>query len=399
MRAFRLFLPLSALAGVAATFLASMQATAVPVSDASVAWQGNPQHDGFNRSSPLVTPLTLKWRRDLSSIGVVSISYPLIAQGLVFVTVSTTDSTELLMAFDEVTGSQVWSAIVSGLFEFANAAYDSGKVFAVNGDGLMKAFDAATGNPLWSVQLPGQFFFTSPPTATGGIVFTGGAGTGGTLYAVDETNGAVLWTASVENGDHSSPALMSGRVFVSYACPQAYAFRAATGQLAWHYSGPCAGGGGKTPVIHGAKVYVRDAFFADTNGLILDAETGVELGGFDSERPPAFAGNLALYFQSGTLSGVDVRDGHVLWSFTGDGTLTSAPLIVNRTIYIGGGSGLLYGLNFRGRQVWRTQVGAPIPAPDEHNAFLTTGLGAADARGSNPAASPRGFCRSALPAS
>jgi outer membrane protein assembly factor BamB len=382
MRILLLFRQLAVLASVVAIFSVSTQAAAgteaVSGLDQSVAWQGNARHDGFNPSSSLVTPLTLKWRRDLSSIGVVSISYPLIAQGLVFVTVSTTDSTELLMAFDEVTGNQVWSAIVSGLFEFANAAYDSGKVFVVNGGGVMKAFDAATGNPLWSVNLPGQSFFTSPPTATGGIVFTGGAGSGGTLYAVDETNGAVLWTASVENGDHSSPALMSGRVFVSYACPQAYAFRAATGQLAWHYSGPCAGGGGKTPVIHGATVYVRDAFFADTNGLILDAETGVELGGFDSDRPPAFSGNLALYFQTGTLRAVDVRDGHVLWSFTGDGTLTSAPLIVNRTIYIGGSSGLLYGLNFQGRQVWRTQVGAPIPAPDEHNAFLTTGLGAGD---------------------
>ena len=44
---------------------------------------------------------------------------------------------------------------------FVNAAYESGKVFVVNNDGLMKAFDAPTGTLLWSVLLPGQFFFTS----------------------------------------------------------------------------------------------------------------------------------------------------------------------------------------------------------------------------------------------
>ena len=68
----------------------------------------------------------------------------------------------------------------------------------------------------------------------------------------------------------------------------------------------------------------------------------------------------------------------MLWSFAGDGSLTSAPVIVNQTIYIGSDSGTLFGLNTSGQQIWSTQVGAPIPAPDEGNAYLTTGLGAGD---------------------
>jgi hypothetical protein len=47
MQAFCLFRPLAALASVAATFLVSTQATAVPVLDQSVAWQQNARHDGF----------------------------------------------------------------------------------------------------------------------------------------------------------------------------------------------------------------------------------------------------------------------------------------------------------------------------------------------------------------
>src|SRR5207237_4579972 len=129
-----------------------------------------------------------------------------------------------LIALDEDTGATIWSADVGGTYFFANAAYDSGKVFVVNYDGLMKAFDAAIGTLLWSVNLPDQYAFTSPPTAVNGVVFTGGAGSGGTVYAVDETNGAVLWTMPVENGDHSSPAIVAGNVFVAYACPQSYAF-------------------------------------------------------------------------------------------------------------------------------------------------------------------------------
>jgi len=348
--------------------------------DKSVTWQNNPTHDGFDPASPLVTPLTLKWTRDLSGSGVQSISYPLIAQGLVFVTTTTENNYGAkLMALNENTGATVWSANVGGTYYFADAAYDSGKIFVVNFDGLMRAFDAATGTLLWSINLPGQYAFTSAPTAVNGVVFEGGAGSGGTVYAVDETNGAVLWTMPVENGDSSSPAVTLGSVFVSYACPQAYAFNAVTGQLLWHRSSCCEGGGGATPVVHAAQVYVRDSFCTPgTNGLVLNANTGGLIRGFNSDLPPAFIGNVALFFQGGTLRGVNAQNGQVLWSFAGDGDLTSAPLVVNQTIYIGSNSGTLYGLNASGHQIWSTNVGAPIPFSGEGSATVTTGLGAGD---------------------
>ena len=283
------------------------------------------------------------------------------------------------MALDEHTGATVWSTHINGTYFFADAAYDSGKVFVVNYDGLMKAFDAATGTLLWSVDLPNQYAFTSAPTAINGVAYTGGAGSGGTVYAVDETNGAVLWTMGVENGDSSSPAVILGSVFVSYACPQTYAFNALTGQQLWHRSSCCEGGGGATPVIHGAQLYVRDSYCTPgTNGLVLDPGTGGLIRGFNSDVPPAFFGNLALYLQSGTLRGINAQNGQVLWSFAGDGGLQSAPLVVNQTIYIGSSSGTLYGLNSSGQQIWSTQVGAPIPGPSEGGATVTTGLGAGD---------------------
>src|SRR5262245_48251362 len=60
--------------------------------DESVAWQNDTVHDGYNPASPLVPPLGARWSRDLSSSGVISISYPLIAEGLVFVTTTTTNN-------------------------------------------------------------------------------------------------------------------------------------------------------------------------------------------------------------------------------------------------------------------------------------------------------------------
>jgi len=181
----------------------------------------------------------------------------------------------------------------------------------------------------------------------------------------------------VENGDSSSPAVIPGSVFVSYACPQTYAFGTVSGQQLWHRSSCCEGGGGATPVVHASQLYVRDSFCTPgTNGLVLNANTGTLIRGFNSDQAPAFFGNLALFLQNGTLRGVNAQNGQVLWSFAGDGGLQSAPLIVNQTIYIGSSSGTLYGLNSGGQEIWSTNVGAAIPAPDE--GIFTTGLGAGD---------------------
>src|SRR4029077_2971476 len=139
--------------------------------DESVTWQNNPVHDGFNPASPLVPPLRLKWSHDFSANGVNRISYPLIARGMVFVSTANTNGNDgdVLWALDENTGMTVWSAVLPGTFFFADATYDSGKVFVVNFDGFMKAFDAVSGTLLWSVSLPDQYAFTSPPTAVNGV--------------------------------------------------------------------------------------------------------------------------------------------------------------------------------------------------------------------------------------
>ena len=358
--------------------LSGVSALAAPAPDQSITYQQNAAHDGFNPASKLVPPLTLKWRKDLTALGASAISYPLIAQGLVVVTLRTEAGSSLLVALDETNGRKVWSVSIPGTYGFADAAYDAGRVFVIDTDGLLQAFDAAAGGLLWSVKLPNQYFFTSAPTAVNGLVYVGGAGSGGTLYAVDETNGNLIWTGEVENGDASSPAVVKGYVYVSYACPQSYCFQASNGRLVWHYSGPCEGGGGATPVVHLDSVYVRLAYFDNPQGLILDARTGAKVGGFDSDTPPAFVRNLAVELQSGTLRGLDTRDGSVRWSFAGDGSLSSVPVIVNKTIYIGSYSGMIYGLNSDGQEVWSASAGAPVPYSNEGGTEPTFGFGSGD---------------------
>jgi outer membrane protein assembly factor BamB len=352
------------------------------VADLAVAYQIDVAHSGVQTDAALRPPLTRSWVVSFAN----PTSYPLIAAGKVFVTSSNSPSPgTTLYALDRADGHVLWSQSIAGTFSFSGAAYDAGRVFVVNYDGLLRAFDAGTGVQAWATQLPTQWAFTSPPVAGNGVVYTGGAGSGGTVYAVDELTGALLATQPVENGDHSSPALSGGSVFASYACNQAYGFAKTTLAPLWHYSTGCEGGGGKTVVYANGKVYTRDF---DGN-LILDAAAGTLVGSFTGPNVTALApavDQTSMFVltspgNSPTLSARNLADGSTRWTFTGDGRLDTAPIVLatpaGEFVVEGSASGMLYALDAAtGNQVWSTSVGAAIPAPDEQNATQLTGLGA-----------------------
>ncbi len=277
----------------------------------SVAYQVDIAHTGNQSASTLTPPLTQSWAVDLGG----PVSYPLIVDGRVFVTIGNSDTYGTkIEALDLATGNAIWGPIdVSGTYFWSNAAYDAGRVYVVNFDGLLTAFDASTGATVWAQQMPGQYAFSSPPTAAGGMVFVGGAGSGGTIYAVDGATGHVLWTASVLNGDNSSPALSADAVYVNYACVQDYAFAPLTGALLWHHSGGCEGGGGDTPVLYQGRLWSRDI---PTGNLILDANTGNDIAAFSANSIPAFAGTRGFFLVGGALQALEIDTRSALWAFS-----------------------------------------------------------------------------------
>lgn len=329
-------------------------------------YQINATHTGSINVPGLTPPLKQKWSVNFGQ----AISYPVIAGGKVFVTVRNASAYGTnLYALDGATGVTVWGPVaLGGTYWWSALCYENGRVFALNGDGVLSAFDAANGSVIWSKQLPGQYSFDSAPTVYRGVIYTAGAGSGGTAYAVSADTGSVLWTARVANGSYSSPAVTSDGVYVSYTCPNVYKLNPANGALVWKYGSGCSGGGGKTSALFNDRLYVRDF-----SNIILDTQTGAQVGSFVSKNIPAFSGNMSFMLNNpnsayGALEGRNLDTNTVTWSFAGDGSLISAPLVVNEHVYIGANSGKLYALEkATGQQVWSTNAGAPVPQADEHN--------------------------------
>jgi len=194
-------------------------------------FQINATHSGsvtFANLLPL--PSTPTWSVDVGGTP----SYAVIADGKVFVTVPVSGGGSEVIALNQADGTTSWGPVV--VTGGANAAYDNGRLFVLSSPfgnaATMEAFDAGTGALDWSTLLSGQYGFSSGPSAGDGMVFTGGAGSGGTLYALNETNGAIVWTEGVQNGDNSTPAVTADGVYVTYPC-WTYDFRPATGDTIW----------------------------------------------------------------------------------------------------------------------------------------------------------------------
>jgi outer membrane protein assembly factor BamB len=292
-----------------------------------------------------------------------NVSYPVIADGKVFVLtdgVLTAGTGRSLYALDETTGNVVWGpvSLPFGSFTYAAHAYDHGRVFVIDYDTRLSAYDAATGAEVWSETLQESGAFNAAPTAINGFVYVGGLGT---LYAIDGQTGAIVWKATPpDGGTVSTPTVSADGLFVTAPC-HAYKFDPLTGNMLWQSLGSASGGGrGNPSVLANNKLYDRHDGCPD-RGRILDAGTGALLGGLDTDTVPAFSEDAGFFLANGTLRSIALASGGTLWSFTGDGHLTSAPIVVNDVVVIASTSGKVFALNANtGNVAWSATAPSQI---------------------------------------
>ena len=341
----------AALALAAGLLLAIPAVAGASSTDQAVAYQLDPDHDGYQTADPITAPLSQAWSVDLSS----PVSYPLIVNGTVYVTAGDT-----IYALSQASGSTSWSYATTS---FPNGlAYDAGQVFTVTQNGTMVALNATTGALDWSVSLPGQTSFTSPPTTGNGFVYTGGAGDGGTVYAVSEATGAIAWESSgiINGGEDSAPAVSSGGVYVAYSCDQDYDLSPWTGLQLWHYQAGCDGGSGATGVLANGDLYGSDTV---SGNVVLSASAGASEGTFASTETPAVGGGVGYMVEDGQLSAIGSSGlGSSDWTFSGASNLATPPLVVGNLVFVASATGEVYAVNAAdGSSAWSASAGSSGP--------------------------------------
>ena len=119
-------------------------------------------------------------------------------------------------------------------------------------------------------------------------------------------------------------------------------------------------------MLANGTVYARNYTDGDQ---MLDAATGQTLGGFTSDLAPAFDGTTGFYVSGGVLTARELS-GAVLWTFSGDGSPSSAPItapiVVNGNVFVGASTGKVFALPAAGNgtavntPTWTGHAGTPI---------------------------------------
>ncbi|MEM9043376.1 MAG: PQQ-binding-like beta-propeller repeat protein [Pseudomonadota bacterium] len=251
-----------------------------------------------------------------------------------------------------------------------------GAVVTLDAASQVSAFDAASGSLRWEVDLTpeeedGEEGFGGGLAAEGETVFVS---TGfGEITALSLSGGETIWQQKFSAPFRAAPSVANGIVVAVARDDQAYAMRAATGELLWRNQGVSADAGilgGSTAAIAGGLVVLP---YSSGELLALDVGTGrsvwsaVLTGGrrglarssiTDITGDPTVAGPFVLAAnQSGRLVAIDGRSGTRVWTRSLGATKPLWP--VEDTLFMMSDLAELHRVNLRdGATLWIT----PLPA-------------------------------------
>ena len=173
-----------------------------------------------------------------------TISSPVVARGVVFVTTSGGDMASCdqpgkgsrVYALKASTGRVIWSSSADNRETgFTTPVLANGVVYVAGGTyfcrGGVYAFKASTGSMLWTSK-PSSF--CSLPIVSDGTVYA--ASGDGHLYAFHASQGSIMWQFKAGRGATLTPAVSHGLVFEDFP-KGVYALKAATGAVVWRRSG------------------------------------------------------------------------------------------------------------------------------------------------------------------
>jgi outer membrane protein assembly factor BamB len=247
-----------------------------------------------------------RWRTRIG--GTAFVTAPAVYGDAIYFSAGTT-----IYSLSASSGRLRWKTVVStaewGTIDGPVAVSGYGEyVVAAGNDGHVYNLAAGTGKVRWNVQAGGGIH-TGGPAIYSGIVYvpeghSGDEGGGFDIWALQVSDGLVLWHNYAGDDVHVTPAAGQGKVLIGSIDEGLLALDSRTGALLWTtpYEGEVLG----SPVLANGVVYAG----TDENLVAHDAATGASLYTFDMSGTTGMA----------AMASPAVVNGRV-YTATGDGTI------------------------------------------------------------------------------
>jgi outer membrane protein assembly factor BamB len=321
-------------------------------------YRSQPNHVGVAPAGSWAGPdLVVAWQSDPLAVGTYSASKssPAIDQDRIYIGVD--DGT--LKALDRETGTVIWSfetnqATVERLKPGTNnrgvhssPAFDQDHVYIGDYGGRLYAVDKTDGELVWKRKLGGSI--GASPVLHGGLVFISVeyAPTNGRAFALDTETGEVAWRSEyLGHHPHGSTTLDVERnqLYLGANNGRFYAFDLATGEAAWRFD--------TGAEIKSTAALVDDVVYItswDRHLYAVNAETGAEIFAFQvngrsMSSPTVSDGRVWFGSHDHLLRCLDSETGEQLWASSTNGAIVSSPTLIRDTgiVLVGSNDNNLY---------------------------------------------------------
>lgn len=187
------------------------------------------------------------WRQPLGP----GMSGVAISGGMAF-TLYQTETNQVLVALDAMTGKKKWEENVAPAYKNAmgngpraTPTVHDGQVYAYTGEGILVAADATSGKQAWSVNAPKELFgkamdygMASSPLIVGDNVVVQVGSHRGAVAAFDRKTGKLSWHAAEGNAGYSSPmvtTLAGKEQIVALIGKELIGIEPTDGKVLWNY--------------------------------------------------------------------------------------------------------------------------------------------------------------------
>ena len=198
-----------------------------------------------------------------------------------------------MVALDLATGAIRWESTSETVLSNWASAVGGGSIYIIADNELsLLAIDTATGETKWVAELGGVR--RAVAYADGAVYVTND---NGSFYALDATDGSVLWTSEPFTEDQSlSPVVTPTLLIATWMNGPMKALDRETGEVIWSIEGA---GASASPFASATAVYVVSG---DQASLVAyDLATGKELGRMDFEGPGGISGAKRLSSPAPTI--------------------------------------------------------------------------------------------------